>query len=305
MHKRRLYFYWGGSIFQTDRRPEEGVEIMGKFYHYKSKYYDLAGSCENGYIYDVYRHIGSYVNGRIYDLYDNFIGSYENGRIYDKYINFIGSYQNGYAYDRYDNRISIYEGDGAEAAAYLLLLPGAADHAGEASTDSIFSSDDSTKSDEPGIEAQYGAEAGAGTACVAGTGSAADTDSGAGVFLALLGLLGLLFLPLSFGLIWWAVIKATGPADTPLLIIFLLSLLLGMYISFRIFKAQSWGDFYIHTVILSSIVCIIASFFTSPGYSIFIVVLLPPIVVALAAVIPTLMAYFFINLIRRGIKKRK
>lgn len=259
---------------------------MGDFYRRR----DLTrlGSCENGIIYNTtLQRIGLYEDSRVYDPDYNRLGTYGNGHVYDRNNNPLGSYENGTVFDRNYHPLCTYEGDGAEAAAYFLLT--GEESSGAADMPEIFQSsiDKSEPSGAP--------DDGAGIAGVTGGGG-----GGFGVMLAPLGGLLLLF---CFGLIWWAIYHATGVADLPFLIILVLSIMTGLFLGIVVFKICDLLGLYIETIIVASIINIVASFFTSPGYSIFLIILIPPIVVALASAIPTVLTYFSVRLIRMGIDK--
>ena len=258
---------------------------MGNFY----RRHDLArlGSCENGTVYGAtLQRIGLYEDGRVYDPYNNRLGTYGNGHVYDRNNNPLGSYENGTVYDRNYHPLCTYDGDGAEAAAYFLLTgeeaPGAA-YMPEMSQLSIDKGESSGASDD-------------------GAGIIGGGGGGLGVMLAPLGGLLLLF---CFGLIWWAIYHATGMADLPFLIILVLSIMIGLFLGLAVFKICDLLGLYIETVIVASVINIVASFFTSPGYSIFLIILIPPIVVALASAIPTVLTYFSVRLIRMGIDQAR
>jgi len=240
---------------------------MGRFYHYNG--YKLVGHCKNGIVYDDnYRSIGTYEKGRVYDDNYTFKGTYEKGRVYDDNYTLMGTYEKGACYDSYYNHVCTYEDDGAEAAAYLLLKPGHANIS------------DSDLSDE-------------------------RSGPAAGVAIVLLGGFLLLMAPVSLLAIWWAIFEATGPTDMPFLITFLLSILLGIFLGITACKASNWPKLYMYTVFIASVVCIVVSFFTSPGYSIFLILLIPPIVVALASVVPTAIVFYSVRVIRFGIAKAR
>lgn len=258
---------------------------MGDFYRRR----DLTrlGSCENGIIYNTtLQRIGLYEDSRVYDPDYNRLGTYGNGHVYDRNNNPLGSYENGTVFDRNYHPLCTYEGDGVEAAAYFLLT--GEESSGAADMPEIFQSsiDKSEPSGAP--------DDGAGIAGVTGGGG------GFGVMFAPLGGLLLLF---CFGLIWWAIYHATGVADLPFLIILVLSIMTGLFLGIVVFKICDLLGLYIETIIVASIINIVASFFTSPGYSIFLMILIPPIVVALASAIPTVLTYFSVRLIRMGIDK--
>lgn len=258
---------------------------MGKFHHYNS--YRLAGFCTDGNIYDDnYKRLGTYSDGRVYDDHYTRMGTYEKGRVYDNNYTLVGTYENGICYDRNYSRVCTYEDDDAEAAAYLLLMLKDPSDCAAACTGGSVSS------------------AGIGV-CPGSSVSGAETGSGADVAIILLGGFLLLTAPLSLLAIWWAIIKATGPAEMPFLIIFLISILLGICLGMAVLKAGSWFELYVCTVIVAGLICIVTSFFTNNGYSVFVIIPAALFVVALASVVPTVLVFYSVNLIRIGIIKGK
>ncbi|MEA4889971.1 MAG: hypothetical protein VB070_10965 [Clostridiaceae bacterium] len=275
---------------------------MGQFYRVVDHSISFIGSCEDGYIYkgsgSSRVKIGSYNNGEVFEEGSSFmprkVGSYSDGKVYGTgyFKESIGTYDSThiYVFSGSTSYITVgtYEGDGAEAAAYLLLmrdeLPSSS--ANDASLSSS-ANDASLSSPEP-------------------TGESPSTVSGgSGSGSSCFSLLGILFILFSFGLIWWAIIQATGPAETPFLVIMVLSIIIGLFIAIVVIKADDLISLYLVTCIVASIINIIASFFTSPGYSIFLILLIPPIVVALASAIPTLLTYIAMGLIRKVVRNMR
>ncbi len=286
---------------------------MGTFYRRSNM--TRLGSCENGSIYDAtYSRIGSYEGGRVYDRNLNPLGSYENGTVYDRNLSRLGTYSGGTVYDRNLNPLCTFDGDGAEAAACFLLLHEEYDYASDAQGSSYSSSDNEEAGCSSsgyggysgysgGADSAYTGSTYTGGGAYRGGGASSGGDSGSGIASALLAPLGILLLLFCFGLIWWAIYHATGAADLPYLVIFGLSIVLGLFLGVVVFKISDLIGLYIETVITASIINIVAGFFTSPGYSIFVMILIPPIVTALAAAIPTAITFFSVRLIRMGMKR--
>lgn len=263
---------------------------MGDFYRVIDHSIDFLGSCEDG---NIYRgsgsgriKIGSYRDGDIFEEGNSFlprkIGSYSDGKVYGtgSFRESIGAYDHTsiYIYSGATSyrTVGTYEGDGAEAAALLLLMR----------NELLSPVSDTTPAESLGV-------------------TPSNTEGvGSGFIAGLFALLSILLIPLSFIVIWWAIIQATGTSDIPFLIILVSSIVIGILMGIAVFKVNDLIRLYLTTVIIASIINIIAGFFTSPGYSIFLILLIPPIVVALASAIPTLLTYIAMKLIRNVKRKQ-
>lgn len=277
---------------------------MGDFYRGTGYLQTHLGSCENGSIYrgsGLYRsQIGSYEGGCIYRggrLYGEQVGRYENGSIYRGSGfdgEYIGRYEQGTVYvpsGLSDCAVGSYDGDGAEAAAYLLFMH-----------DELPSYAVDESSEPQDSSSEYSAA----VAYVAGSaGRAGGTGRTIGVSNLLFRVFGWLLLAFCSVLIWWATFQATGVAELPYLIVLAASIMLGLFVSVVFLKADCFRSIYLTTIVIASVINIIASFFTSPGYSIFLIVLIPPIVVALTSAIPAALTSVAVSLIRRGSNKQR
>jgi hypothetical protein len=283
---------------------------MGEFYRGTGYFRDLLGICEGGDIYrgtGLYRErIGSYRNGTVYDIHGDKVGSFDDGWVrgvptWNSSAETLGYYKDGTIYEgvTFGTSVGSYdEGSdgGAEAAAYLLLMregvsSGAVEPPGS-------SADVPTSDSGSGTPAISGGGSGAG----GGTGSGGGSGAGSaflGVFVGLL-------LVFSFGLIWWAIFHATRAEDMPYLIILVASIMLGLFLGLAVFKAHSLIGLYVATVVIASAITVVACFITNTsGYSFLVLIIVPPIVVALASAIPTALTYLSVSLIRMAVAKRK
>jgi hypothetical protein len=272
---------------------------MGEFYRGTGYFRDLLGSCENGDIYSgtgLYRErIGSYRNGTVYNIHGDKAGSYDGGWVHgvaawNSSADTLGYYKDGTIYEGLTFGTSVGSYDeasdgGAEAAAYLLLMrEGVSSRAAEAS---------GSPANVSGSGGNSGGRSGA-------------NGGGSGARTGCLGILFSLLLMFSFGLIWWAIFHATKTEDMPYLIILVASIMLGLLLGLAVFKARSLIGLYLATVVIASVITVVACFITNTnGYSFIVLIIVPPIVVALASAIPAALTYLSVSLICAAVAKRK
>ena len=276
----------------------------------------LVGSCEDGFIYrgsGLYREtIGSYRNGTVYrggGFGGDAVGTYENGYVYAVpgytgtgfSAETLGSYDGSTIYrgsGMFSQSVGSYSGDGAEAAALLLLL---ADHLPSYATDDVSIPGGGATS------ADTGTHSGGGTG---GAGGGGSVSGGSGILGALLGAVGFLVLSASFFVIWYAIYQSVtdDPEDLRYLAIFLGALLLGLFTAVVVFKKRGFGELYVTTVIIASVINIAASALLDPrNITFFGLLIAPPLVTALAAAIPSALVcvgVFAVGKVRGRVKGR-
>ena len=160
-----------------------------------------------------------------------------------------------------ETSVGSFEGDGAEAAAFLLLGAELQACADGPSPSPLESADSPDSCDSGGGSAGSSCSGFRGSSGGGSGGSVGSSAGGSGAGLALLSLLGGLLLVFSFGLIWWAIFHATGAAELPFLMILVLSIMFGLFLGLVVFKIRDFIGLYLETAITASIVNIVASFF--------------------------------------------
>ncbi len=304
---------------------------MGEFYSGFGYTRTFLGSCENGQIYKgsgIYREtIGSYSNGSVYRGYGfggDLVGTYENGSVYTVPCytgtgfssELVGTYDSDTIYIKsglFGQSVGSYSGDGAEAAALLLLMP---EELPSYAQDEPAASDGyagSTGGSYTGGDSSGGSYTGTGSHISTGTGAYSDSRSVSGgssidpgIFGAILGVIGFVVLLFLFGLIWYAIYQSVtdDPDDLLYLAIFLFAIILGLFFGAVVFKIRDMGGLYLTTVIIASVINIIASAVLDPGNVTFLRLLVaPPLVTALAAALPTGMVCVGASLIDKAKEK--